>query len=443
MALQSYARCQDNTAVTDVVTNFGPYMAIGNAGNTSAVSVLDGPGVGLPRSFHMNTTDRNDFLNTTITYTSTQPITLCCWFKPTNSPGSTGTGYIMAVNGDQLGLCWDHTSAGFRGVVYRYNGSTYHTASFGTVSTGTWSHLAGIWDGTNLKSYVNGTQINTTTSGSNAGNGASIRIMGNGTTGVDNAKICDCRFYNSDENGNLATIIAEKDRKIVAQWELQDTSGTSITGAGWSNMSSTAGTTGATSGSTDASNWTVTGPGGNWPRALSFNSTNQRYVSLPDTTFVGNEITYLAWTRRTSTMIAFSGLIYSRNVTVSGFGTGNNATSKLGYTWNNASNTYNWDSGITIPLNEWCLCACAIEPTQATMYCISPSLGIASAVNSVSHGYVNASGGSRIGMDSFSSTRAWNGEIAGARVYNRTLTRQEVADIYVQCNIGYPQVIVS
>jgi hypothetical protein len=93
--------------------------------------------------------------------------------------------------------------------------------------------------------------------------------------------------------------------------------------------------------------------------------------------------TFVIWLRRNGPQDDFDGIMYSRSANATGisfFG----ITNKISYTWNNAVNTYTWDSGLTIPDLTWCMIAVSVTSTSATAY-LCQSSGITSATNTVSH----------------------------------------------------------
>jgi hypothetical protein len=126
--------------------------------------------------------------------------------------------------------------------------------------------------------------------------------------------------------------------------------------------------------------------------------------------------------RRNGPQDDFDGIIYSRSATATGisfFGT----TNKISYTWNNAVNTYSWDSGLTIPDLTWCMVAVSVTSTTATAY-LCQSSGITSATNTVSHTSTTLDA-IRIGQDNLAS-RYFNGRIATAMIYDRALSAGEI-----------------
>ena len=133
--------------------------------------------------------------------------------------------------------------------------------------------------------------------------------------------------------------------------------------------------------------------------------------------------TFVIWIRRNGSQDDFDGIIYSRSATATGisfFG----ITNKISYTWNNAVNTYTWDSGLTIPDLTWCMIVVSVTSTSATAY-LCQSSGITSATNIVSH-TSTVLDDIRIGQDNLAS-RFFNGRIAVAQIYNIALSAEQVS----------------
>ena len=133
--------------------------------------------------------------------------------------------------------------------------------------------------------------------------------------------------------------------------------------------------------------------------------------------------TFVIWLRRNGPQDDFDGIIYSRSANATGlsfFGT----TNKISYTWNNAVNTYTWDSGLTIPDLTWCMVAVSVTSTSATAY-LCQSGGITSATNTVSH-TSTVLDDVKLAQDDLGG-RFFNGSIAIAQLYNTALSAEQVS----------------
>lgn len=140
---------------------------------------------------------------------------------------------------------------------------------------------------------------------------------------------------------------------------------------------------------------------------------------------VTSTATFLVWINRNGNQGQDDGIIYSRGTSVSGMAI--QSSNQLAYNWNNVSLAYSWQSGLTIPNLQWCLCAISVAPTLATAY-IFQQTGIISAVNNLNHSSTTMDD-IKIGWDDFAS-RYFTGNIAVAQIYNRALSAAEIRQNY-------------
>ena len=158
---------------------------------------------------------------------------------------------------------------------------------------------------------------------------------------------------------------------------------------------------------------------------IDFDGTND-YVDVSGSRTV-SAATFLAWVRLDGDQNAWSGVIYSRGTNISGMGFYND-TEQIGYTWNDDSNSWLWQSGLYVPTQEWCMMVVTVTSSVATAY-LCRSSGITSSTNNISHSSTILDS-IEVGRDSHSSTRFFDGRISMAMVYNKALTAAEVLQNY-------------
>ena len=156
---------------------------------------------------------------------------------------------------------------------------------------------------------------------------------------------------------------------------------------------------------------------------LNFDGTND-YVDVSGSIPV-SAATFLAWVRLDGDQSHFTGVIFSRSP-ASGMNF-YSTSEQIAYHWNNASNTYNWQSGLIVPTQEWCMMVVTVTSSSATAY-LCRSSGITSATNTVSHSSITLDA-INVGRDS-SSGRDLDGRMSVAMIYNKALTAAEVAQNY-------------
>ena len=132
--------------------------------------------------------------------------------------------------------------------------------------------------------------------------------------------------------------------------------------------------------------------------------------------------TFVTWIKRNGSQGQYDGILFSRGTNTTGmnFQTSN----QLGYHWNDAGNTYNWQSGLTIPDATWCMIAVSVTSTAATAY-LCQTGGTTTATNTVNHAS-SLLNDIKIAQDDAGS-RYFNGNIAIAQLYNIALSAGQVS----------------
>ena len=153
--------------------------------------------------------------------------------------------------------------------------------------------------------------------------------------------------------------------------------------------------------------------------SIVFDGTND-YVQCSGS-FTVTAATFVTWIRRNGSQGTYDGILFSRGTNTTGmnFYTSN----QLGYHWNDASSTYNWSSGLTIPDLTWCMIAVSVASTAATAY-LCQTGGTTTATNTVNHAS-SVLDDIKIAQDD-AGGRFLNGNIATAMIYNRALTADEI-----------------
>jgi hypothetical protein len=131
--------------------------------------------------------------------------------------------------------------------------------------------------------------------------------------------------------------------------------------------------------------------------------------------------TFVSWIRRNGNQGQYDGILFSRGTNITGMDF--QLSNQLAYTWNNAVNTYNWQSGLIVPDLTWCMVAVSVTSTAATAY-LCQSGGITSATNTVSHAS-SVLDDIKIAYDD-ATIRYFAGNIATAMIYDRALSAGEI-----------------
>ena len=132
--------------------------------------------------------------------------------------------------------------------------------------------------------------------------------------------------------------------------------------------------------------------------------------------------TFVTWIKRNGTQGQYDGILFSRGTNTTGMNF--QASNQLGYHWNDAGNTYNWQSGLTVPDLTWCMIAVSVTSTAATAYLCQTS-GITTATNTVNHGS-SVLNDIKLAWDD-ALARYFNGNIAIAQLYNTALSAADIS----------------
>ena len=132
--------------------------------------------------------------------------------------------------------------------------------------------------------------------------------------------------------------------------------------------------------------------------------------------------TFVTWIKRNGSQGQYDGILFSRGANTTGMNF--QVSNQLGYHWNDAGNTYNWQSGLTIPNLTWCMIAVSVTSTAATAY-LCQTGGTTTATNTVNHSSSNLND-IKIAQDD-AGNRFFNGNIAIAQLYNIALSAGEIS----------------
>jgi len=150
------------------------------------------------RTFIRASSQRIDFA----TFNLNTGYTLEAWFNPSTLPASNSDWHFIGYNSKNLqGLALTKNGSGVQQI------AAYHTRSDGvsesalysiTLSTNTWYHIASTWDGSVVKLYLNGIEVATqaSTSISTSGTGSSYIGAFNGPAHYFNGSIDEVRVSN-------------------------------------------------------------------------------------------------------------------------------------------------------------------------------------------------------------------------------------------------------
>lgn len=98
--------------------------------------------------------------------------------------------------------------------------------------------------------------------------------------------------------------------------------------------------------------------------------------------------TFIAWVNPSQTQGSYTGILFNRyghgSSTVNATGLDLYSNNSVGYHWNDAPSTYNWNSNLLVPNNAWSMIAITVSASSATAY-LCNSNGITTAINTNAH----------------------------------------------------------
>lgn len=153
--------------------------------------------------------------------------------------------------------------------------------------------------------------------------------------------------------------------------------------------------------------------------ALRLNGAGANAVAAEPLYLNSDNVTITAWIKRLGAQDGRAGIVFCRSTnTTAGMGFDGD---RLSYHWNDAG--WWWNSGLTVPQNEWVHVALVVEPARVTMY-----LNGRPAVDNSARGAEQFDGPLTIGEDPNGGGRYFNGLVDEVCVYRRALSQAEIRE---------------
>jgi len=131
-----------------------------------------------------------------------------------------GGEYIVSLNSDNK-------------VAFHREVSPWALTSSGTISENTWTHVATVYDGTNITIYINGISSGTLASGNVTGSYNTFYIGNTGggsyfTGSMDEVRIWDDARTQAEIKANMYAELTGSENNLVAYYNMNAGSGTSL-----------------------------------------------------------------------------------------------------------------------------------------------------------------------------------------------------------------------
>lgn len=165
------------------------------------------------------------------------------------------------------------------------------------------------------------------------------------------------------------------------------------------------------------------GPNGS---AATFNGKSD-YIEIPPLNLYSNAVTLCAWIKPEPQVDDIPGIVFCRSdKTVAGI---NLLGDRLRYHWNDAAQTYDWDSGIRVPMDGiWMFVALTIEPHKGTLYFCYQDGILKMSENRIPHILEEFDGPLYIGRDPMEE-RYFHGAIDDVQVFDFAMSREQIEQI--------------
>ena len=171
-------------------------------------------------------------------------------------------------------------------------------------------------------------------------------------------------------------------------------------------------------------------------RAVSMNGLNGIVFTPALPTLNSANVTMSCWLKRDGSQVGFAGLMFQRDANATGLSF--DGANRLSYTWNNAGNTYNFNSGLTVPDGVWTFAALVVTETNAILYMGSTN-GLRSATNNVAHlAHDFSTAPFNLGYDN--GTRYFKGVLDEALLFDKSLDYAAISNLFYSATPAILQV---
>ena len=154
---------------------------------------------------------------------------------------------------------------------------------------------------------------------------------------------------------------------------------------------------------------------------LALSGSSDDYASIPNLDLNTNTLTMSAWIKPDGIQNDWAGILFARGgTTISGLSIRDD--NELRYHWNGGE--WGWSSGAYVELDKWNHVALVIEPTQMHIY-----INGVPYTRTTNHTAEAFDTPIRIGADTGSSSRRFDGQVDEVCIWNRALTQGEIRSL--------------
>lgn len=298
------------------------------------------------------------------------------------------------------------------------NGGTNHTVSAsGTVNQ--WIHWAGVFDGSEMILYKNGS-FTASTAVSSVGSQTGTDTIGSNSSGTANWEgvICDFRVY--------SRALTQQEIQTLYEWGSIDVANDAVDGvARYALDGDATDSFGSNDGTVNGATFVNDAIRG---QAASFDGTDD-YISITDdTVFTSAPFTVSAWAKFNATGSTETVFSHIQSNPSEGWELTKNSSDEV-FLFIGDSDTKNSASGGSITSDEWYFLTGVYDNGNISVYLNGNLVGEASGPFSADVGGTDT-GDVRIGYSTSFSSNITNGILDDVRFYGRALSQSEIHELY-------------
>lgn len=368
-------------------------------------------------------------------------LTVSVWVNLAKIP-APGKSYVLVgkdANSSQASYRLAINASGGGHFVVNTGGNWYGAgtkAEFTGLVPGVWYHIVGVYDGTNVKVYINGSLQGTGSqpiSGAIVNGTSPLRLGFSAASSTDiqvlNGRMDEVRIYNRalsvTEINELNQIAGCGSDSLTGHWRMDEASGSTVSDSSPCGMNSGILRGGA--------GWT-TGKNG---AAISLDGVDD-YAEIPDHSSLGgmSALTVSAWVKLDQLPSSGkyftvagkdqSGSEASYRIAIGSNGTGHFVVSTTGNYWYTAGTQANFTTALSP--GTWYYITGTYDGTTVKVYVNGSLQG--SGSQAISGMIVNGTSPLRIGYPTSSNVGYFKGAVDDVRIYDRALTGAELTALY-------------
>jgi hypothetical protein len=241
--LTNFINVTETSGVTDVLTQILKFEIIAPIENIGATDVT-GYALYFGSNGNGSGNTRLDLGTLPAAFQNLTAVTVEAWVYITATPTQLGRVFDYQLTTTTGYVMWTASASPVRISFVVGNGTTQPTANTGTLNLNQWYHIAGTWDGSLVRTFVNGTLANSATlSGGDTGSGTRSGLIGNTASArqfpgiIKELRVSNIARYTA--NFTAPTAEFTNDANTLVLLHMNDASGATATDSSSSGLNGT------------------------------------------------------------------------------------------------------------------------------------------------------------------------------------------------------------